>query len=84
MCDNQRTEVVESYGVQLIFLYHPNVIIGQDGIAYTDIDSEYFEIWQKLCQDNEICIISMEESFLEAYKQDYILTRGFENTEMGG
>ena len=76
-------EVAERYGVQLVFLYHPNVMVGKDGTAYTDTNDEYFEIWQRLCEENEIFMVSMEESFLSAYKQDYILPRGFENTEMG-
>lgn len=76
-------KVTERYGVQLVFLYHPNVVVGQDGIAYTDTDEEYFRIWQRLCEENQISMVSMEEVFLEAYDQDYILPRGFENTEIG-
>lgn len=76
-------QLTADYGCQLVFLYNPTVLVDNTGRAYADTRAEYFSIFEELCQENGIMLVDMTEDFLAAYKQEYILPRGFENTQIG-
>ena len=66
---------------QLIIMYHPSVQITENGmqIKYEDKLKEF----ENLCKDNDIIFVDMSEEFIDAYKSEYSVPYGFNNTTMG-
>lgn len=74
---------VREKGAQLIILYHPHLVLNQDGTASSTCDKELSELFSECCEKNGIIFLNMSERFLECYEKESILPHGFINTSIG-
>ena len=72
----------QEYDGEIIFLYHPSVAIDANGTVSCVYD-DFFDTFQKICDENRISVVDMGASFLENYQQEKTLPYGFLNTVPG-
>ena len=79
----QLLSTCEANDCELILIYHPNMVINNDGsIRITDLDQKKAAFFGK-CEELNIATINMTETFLNEYKEHYIFPNGFYNTGVG-
>jgi lysophospholipase L1-like esterase len=71
------------YRVRPLLVYHPYLLLQNDGTAKTDTDKEYFGALQRACKAAHVKLIDMSDMFLAAYRKSHILPNGFINTHVG-
>ena len=76
-------KAISKQGCRLIFLYHMEILVNQNGNAYTNTNNEYRDFFKQLCEKYNFIFVDMTETFLEAYRTLHILPRGFKNTKIG-
>ena len=70
------------YDGEIIILYHPNVVIEEDGsltIEETDTDS----VFMNVCDSYGVTVVNMADKFISEYENDYTLPYGFSNSKPG-
>ena len=82
----QYTEVLSGmtseYNGKLIFLYQPRINIDEKGAMHM-ADDIYYESFSEACLRCNVELCNMEDAFLEAYDENFIVPYGFSNTSMG-
>ncbi|MHB9291330.1 hypothetical protein Holit_00404 [Hollandina sp. SP2] len=69
--------------IKITIFYHPHFILDEKGSIYDNTDYEYLAIFKKICFNNDIAFINMEDYFIEEYNSNHILPHGFSNTAVG-
>jgi hypothetical protein len=76
-------ELIRSqYDGEIIFIYHQQTGIAQDGTIVFDED-RLFDVFAQACQDNGIRLLDMRPVFVEYYNLHQELPYGFANTRPG-
>lgn len=68
---------------KLVIVFHPTVSIDNDGNITTSYSKEDEQLLNKLCEENGITFINLEETFINYYLSEYKLPHGFCNTTIG-
>lgn len=68
---------------KLVIVFHPNIIVDNDGNITTSYNKQDERLLSKLCEDNDIIYINLEETFIDYYLKENKLPYGFKNTTMG-
>lgn len=76
--------ITKEHDTQLILLYHPkNYDVDETGqLVFLDETYEW-EIFQELCEENEIVLVSTKDEHIRMYSEDYVVPNGFSNTRLG-
>ena len=77
------SDTASDKGAQLIIVYHPSLILNEDGTASANVDQELSEFFATCCEKNGIIFLDMSNQFLESYENESILPHGFTNTSIG-
>lgn len=70
------------YDKPIIIFYHPEVVLGSDGMAIIR-DEDTYDIFINSCERNGIIFADMGDAMSNAYETAYIVPYGFYNTEIG-
>ncbi len=70
------------YDGELIILFHPNVLILEDGSLAIE-KAETDVIFKNECEKYGIRVVDMGDKFISEYNKDYSLPYGFFNSKMG-
>lgn len=79
-------DIAKEHDTQLILLYHPaNYDVSETGGEKLTFDDETYEweIFQKLCEENDIVLVSTKDEYIRMYKEDHVVPNGFSNTRLG-
>ena len=68
---------------KLVIVFHPNIIVDNDGNITTTYNKQDEQLLKKLCEDNSIVYINLEDTFIDYYLKENKLPYGFANTTMG-
>lgn len=79
--NNALSLIRSEYNNPIILLYHPSVTLSNDGMKIVR-DKYTYDIFQEVCEDNNIIFLDTGDAFLEAYRDEYTIPYGFNNTEM--
>ena len=77
------SDTVSDKGARLIIVYHPSLILNDDGTASANVDKELSEFFAACCEQNGIMFLDMSNRFLESYENEAKLPHGFANTSIG-
>lgn len=78
-------DIAKEHDTQLILIYHPaNYDVSETGGKLMFGDETYeWEIFQKLCEENDIVLVSTKDEYIRMYKEDHVVPNGFSNTRLG-
>lgn len=79
--NNAFSLIRSEYNNPIILLYHPSVTLSNGGMKIVR-DENTYDIFQGVCEDNNIIFLDTGDAFLEAYEDKYTIPYGFSNTEM--
>ena len=68
---------------KLVIVFHPNIMVDNDGNITTSYSKQDEQLLSKLCEENDIVYINLEDAFIENYLSENKLPHGFNNTKMG-
>jgi len=71
------------YSGRIIFLYHPEVELGQDGTMEIYRDLETWKVFCRVCERYQVEWIDVGDRFLNGYQDRWEVPYGFFNTEPG-
>lgn len=80
--DATMKQMREAFSGEIIILYHPSVFLNEDGSMSLN-QPEYYDVFEEVCQQNEIVFADMGEDFLQAYEERQEIPYGFYNVTMG-
>lgn len=76
-------DTAEAEGFRVIFLYHTQNPIGNDGSEAPAYINEQLDIVQSICDENGICLINTVPIFTEHFAKTFEHAYGFANTRPG-
>ena len=76
-------DTAEAHGVTPIILYHPQLILQEDGSAVPNTNQLALKLYAEACDAAGVCFLNLTDAFLERYAQEHILPHGFINTAPG-
>lgn len=71
------------YDNPIIILYHPGVTLLPDGTLRIDREEQYYNDYLSASERYGFVFVDIGDVFLQAYKTDYSLPYGFQNTTLG-
>lgn len=80
--DATMKQMREAFSGKIIILYHPSISLSKDGSMRLN-DTEYYSVFEEVCQQNGIVFQDVGEAFLQAYEERKEVPYGFNNTTMG-
>ncbi|PWM99003.1 MAG: hypothetical protein DBX37_05670 [Massilioclostridium sp.] len=79
---NALLRVRQEYDGPIVFLYHPNIKLNEDG-SLEIIRSKTWEIFRETCQRVDIDCVDLGNDFLEEFQKTFQVPYGFHNTTLG-
>ena len=76
-------EIADRQGCGLIVVYLPSTNIDEEGKFLLDEQSDYYNIFENVCNQNNIAFVDMIDAYKEKYAMEWKLPYGFSNTEVG-
>ena len=76
-------DVAEKHGVTAVFLYHPHLVLQEDGTAITQTDPNCLNAFAMACEAAGVVFVDMTQDFMDAYAQSYTMPHGYSNTMPG-
>lgn len=74
-------DIAKDHDTQLILLYHPmNYNVDETGQLIFQDETHEWEIFQKLCEENDIVLVSTKDEYIRMYKEEHVVPNGFFNT----
>jgi len=77
------SDIAQKHGVKAVFLYHPHLVLQEDGTAKAQTDSNCLNAFAMACESAGVVFVDMTQDFMAAYAQSYTLPHGFSNTMPG-
>ena len=80
---SRAAELCTQRDVELIIVFHPTLSVDNEDNITTSYSREDAKLLEKVCMDNGITFINMEDDFREYYLSEHKLPHGFNNTVPG-
>lgn len=80
--DATMKQMREGFTGEIIILYHPSVILEEDGSMSLN-QPKYRDVFEQVCKENGIVFADMGEDFLQAYEERKEVPYGFHNVTIG-
>jgi len=76
-------DAAEKHGVTAILLYHPHLLLQEDGSVKPQTDSNCLQAFVAACEKAGVAFVNMADDFIENYQATHMLPHGFANTVPG-
>ena len=70
-------------GAQLIIVYHPSLVLNEDGSVSAVADEEMNTFFADACSRNDVVFLDMTDNFIRNYTENHVLPHGFSNSSVG-
>lgn len=67
-------------GIQAVIVFNPAVGISPEGSLYTKTETEQLKLFRQFCDENDIRFVDLTDTYMRAYREQYLLPSGFSNT----
>ncbi len=76
-------KISEQYGIKTVILCHNTIDIDKNTATPSKTTQEYYDAFEKCCEDNGIELLNATDAFCDNYEKTYQLPYGYSNTTPG-